>query len=461
MEVHNSRYGSTDTSRPLYYHRNYYSPVPPQPYSEIKYESFNEINLDFTKLKSYQTNFRSNSPTSNLSKNFGNTITTKTTTMNNSNRSQRRATTSETTSPVTSPVVFNNKYRSNSFNIGNLNSNSTLINNTKSFTPLFPQINYPSDCHSDSSLTNTTLMITNNTNNNNNNNSLSETTSPTEITLDSPSSTASKAGNSLLSFNLKNNNTYRKNSIQSILEITSPKGQNSHITILDTTDLSKSNSSSHLSKTPTPAPVFKSFKSFDRLKEQQLEKSFNNKSEMEPTREQIIHNQFTEQFRDEYTSPSKTLLFPLSKMSSSEEEIQDDPFLCPGNDGYRSNELIEFDLSRKLDKKIDWTIKTDSERYISKLETKMNKVKTAPKEIVVEIPEVDDIYDYDYRSPASEDSELLNDSDSFNQPLIRRSDEGSRIRRRKHIMYTFRNNKKLIATLITLLIIVLTTLMFI
>jgi len=72
-----------------------------------------------------------------------------------------------------------------------------------------------------------------------------------------------------------------------------------------------------------------------------------------------------------------------------------------------------------------------------------------------------DIYDYDYRSSASEDSGLLNDSDSFNQPLIRRSDEGSRIRRRKHVMYTFRNNKKLITTLITLLIVVLITLIFI
>lgn len=458
MEVHNSQYGSTDATRPLYY-RNYYSPLPIQPYSEIKYESFNEIHLDFSKSKSYRSN-SCNSSTSNLSKNFGNSITSKTSSMSNSNITPRRATTSETSSPVTASVVFNNKYRSNSFNIGNLNSNSTLNNNTKVFTPLLPQINYPNDCHSDSSLTNTTLMITNNTiTNNNNNNSLSETTSPTEITLDSPSSTISK-GNSILSFNLKNSNNSKRNSIQSILEITSPKGQNSHITILDTTDLSKSNSSSHLSKTPTPAPVFKSFKNFDRLKEQQLERS-SNKSEMEPTREQIIHNQFSEQFRDEFTTSSKTLLFPLSKISSSSEEIQDDPFLCPENDGYRSNELVEFDFSRKMDKKIDWTIKTDSERYISKLETKMNKVKTAPKEIVVEIPETDDIYDYDYRSSASEDSGLLNDSDSFNQPLIRRSDEGSRIRRRKHVMYTFRNNEKLITTLITLLIVVLITLIFI
>jgi len=351
IEVHNSRYGSIDSTKPLIFQKDYISPVQTHPFSEVKYESLNEIHLDFSKTKSYKNSIHNNGSTSNINKNFGNTIIT----TNNSSQSPKRIASeivSSTTGLPTS-ILFNNKNNSSTSHTNNTNNN--LISNSKAFTPIFPQINYPSDSRSDtSSSTNTTLLSTNNINVSNL--SPSEITSTTEITVDSnsSSSSASKAGNSILSFNLRNKGTSRKGSIQSILETSSPKCQNSHITIIDTKGLSKSNSSSHLSKTPN----FKSFKSFERLKDQ-LERSKESESDLEPTREQIIHNQFSEQFRDDFNTNAKASTFPIikndpfdssndTKISTSEVEIQDDPFLCPENNESHPNEFVEdFSMNQK------------------------------------------------------------------------------------------------------------------
>jgi len=50
-----------------------------------------------------------------------------------------------------------------------------------------------------------------------------------------------------------------------------------------------------------------------------------------------------------------------------------------------------------------------------------------------------------------EESELISDDDSINQPLIRRSDAGAKIRRRKRIMHAIRDNKKFVICLFTIL----------
>jgi len=65
------------------------------------------------------------------------------------------------------------------------------------------------------------------------------------------------------------------------------------------------------------------------------------------------------------------------------------------------------------------------------------------------------IDEYGYNSLVDEESELLSDNDSINQPLIRRSEAGTRIRRRKRIMYIIKDNKKLIISLILILFIAL------
>jgi len=416
FEYQNSQYGSIDNAKPLIYQKSYTSSIQSQPVSEVKYESLNEIHLDFSKATPFQNGHRSIGSNSSL-KSFG-------------------------TKNVILPSLSDSpKQKTNiSSNIPPIDTNANTLNKTSFFAPS----------------TDTTLDSPFQAKN-------------TPISTDTPLS-AVNLFKSILSPINKNQQSdiqereipfdYQDTTIDTFVDDQRDEFENinPNISILS--------SSSFDSKSQTPN--FRSFKTFERLRDQLAQEQIKNETQNQHSREQIIHNQFSEQFKNEFTrssSRSSTLKRENAFVFTKEK---DDPFNPYNNSNVKPSQEVNdknnddpFTSStsneppRKKFLKINWTIQTESEKYISRLESKIKKIKKTPKEIVVEIPndDFDDNYAYD---SVNEESELLSDSDSINQPLISRSDAGARLRRRKHIMQTFRDNKKLIIIVTILAILLLT-----
>jgi len=552
VELQSSSYGSVDDSKPLHTQKNYTNSVQYQPLSEVKYESLNEIHLDFSKAKPFQGGIRNNSNSNITATTLTKSPKLSSTNLNDTNSSDKPSITSyPSTATLTNKNNLNSIRSNSSASNGTTNSSLTYIPSNLHTTPIQNQNNNSND---DISLKSRMKRISgqnfyidtklkNDTNNDNvvssanttftaapNVNSTpttnSEKTPSTEETLDSPilfrsfDHTQTPISNSKLTPSTETPKTANASftAIQLFKSVLSPiikkqdessminqekleydkeSRQNNDIGIKSTSVSEKvdadanfeksrsipqnsSSTSSTVSSYNSKTPTFKSFQNFDHLKDQ-LEKSAKEHHALEQeeaeeySRDQMIRNQFSEQYREEYnvvkSSPFKkgnSYYFPIEKDDpfnpyndsnyppSQALEDSNDPFLTSMNNQPHFDKVQDFDNTNNHSKpkKIDWQLKTDSEKYISRLESKMNKVKRAPKEIVVEIPEYNDD-EYEYNSTVGEESELLSDSDSMIQPLIRRSEAGTRIRRRKHIMHIVKDNKKLIISLISILFIVL------
>ncbi|ORX84172.1 hypothetical protein BCR32DRAFT_266489 [Anaeromyces robustus] len=456
LESQNTKYGSFEESKPL---QNTYNTSFPT----VKYESLNEIHLDFSKAKHFKINGNRNdenvtseplttSPkhsSMNLKENLLEKLPINHKDYFNSIRTNSNSTTNSSTTYVPS------FHHSNTFNNGeenNNNNNQIVDNNENNNINIKEKIKKKSspNVYIDTKLKNSINTSFNSSANTTftvpNNNINSSETPSTEATLDSP-------------FTFRNFENTPTSATSTNLTTPTP-----------TSETPKT------SNTSTPTSNFKSFKSFDRLKDQ-LEKAARqhstfvlneSKPDLEQTREQIIHNQFSEQFKDAFTFNSSPFKNKISISNEKEDPFNpfnntnftppqeivnnpgnDDPFLPSNNHNYQINEGQPsnfesiHDMNNKL--KINWTIQTDSEKYISRLESKISKIKKTPKEIVVQIPE------YDYTS-LDEETDILSDTDSINQPLISRSEAGTRVRRRKQIMNVLRDNKKLFISLLLILL---------
>ncbi|KAG4106692.1 hypothetical protein H8356DRAFT_1627243 [Neocallimastix lanati (nom. inval.)] len=551
VELQSSSYGSVDDSKPLHAQKNYTNSIQYQPLSEVKYESLNEIHLDFSKAKPFQGGIRSNSNSNITTTTLTKSPKRSSTNLNDMNFSDKPSITSyPSTTTLTNKNNLNSIRSNSSASNGTMNSSLTYIPSNLHTTPIENQNdNINSDISLKSRMKRTSgqnvyidTKLKNDSNNDNvvysanttftavpNVNSApntnSEKTPSTEETLDSPlffrsfehtqtpisyskptptetPKTANTSFSAIQLFKSVLSPVIKKQDEISIinqkkLEYTNESHQNSEndtksTSVSETVDTEanfeksrsasqnftsiSSSASSYNSKTPT----FKSFQNFDHLKDQ-LEKSAKGHHDLEQeeateySRDKMIRNQFSEQYREEYnkvkSSPFKkgnSYYFPIGKDDpfnpyhdsnyppSKALEDSNDSFLTSMNNQPHFDKVQDFDNTNHPfnSKKIDWQLKTDSEKYVSRLESKMNKVKRAPKEIVVEIPEYEDD-EYGYNSLVDEESELLSDNDSINQPLIRRSEAGTRIRRRKRIMYIIKDNKKLIISLILILFIAL------
>jgi len=549
VELQSSSYGSVDDSKPLHTQKNYTNSVQYQPLSEVKYESLNEIHLDFSKAKPFQGGIRNNSNSNITATTLTKSPKLSSTNLNDTNSSDKPSITSyPSTATLTNKNNLNSIRSNSSASNGTTNSSLTYIPSNLHTTPIQNQNNNSND---DISLKSRMKRISgqnfyidtklkNDTNNDNvvssanttftaapNVNSTpttnSEKTPSTEETLDSPilfrsfDHTQTPISNSKLTPSTETPKTANASftAIQLFKSVLSPiikkqdessminqekleydkeSRQNNDIGIKSTSVSEKvdadanfeksrsipqnsSSTSSTVSSYNSKTPTFKSFQNFDHLKDQ-LEKSAKEHHALEQeeaeeySRDQMIRNQFSEQYREEYNntinlSPFKkgnSYIFPIGKENdpfnpynnsnyypSQALEDNNDPFLSIMNNLPQIDKVQDFHFNNHINsKKIDWQLKTDSEKYISRLESKMNKVKKAPKDIIVEIPDYDDD-ENEYNSLMDEESELLSDGDSINQPLIRRSDTGTKIRRRKRIMHAIRDNKKLVISLFTIL----------
>jgi len=581
VEIENSSYGSIDNSKPLFTQKKNVSSIHSQPLSEVKYESLNEIHLDFSKAKPFHGGLRSVNSNSSISKernkNISSTPLVKSPKLNSTNlKNIDNSSYLPSINNNPSSTTFNNKNYINSLHSNstnsvntnnssstyttlhssnlqstntNLNSNintnvNTIINNNDADISLKSRMknkkgaNVFIDTKLKNDISSSVASSANTTFNAANINptpivSNTDITPSTEITLDSPflfrnfdntqtpvSNTSSPTSETPKTANTSFSAVHLFKSILS--PISKKQGQATNLSekifniekdeftandlsqfddtiivsnsksILNETTNNKSNkvqqnsnalNSNKLSSFSNISPTlnFKSFQNFDHLKDQ-LEKSAKENASIiqsdlndEYSREQIIRDKFSEEYREEYNVVNVS---PLKKGNNYILATgKDDPFNPYNDSNYNPSQVIEdnsdsflttmnnqphfdkvqdfnFDKQTNSKKiKIDWKLKTDSEKYISRLESKMDKVKKAPKEIVIEIPEYDD-YDYKYNQSLDEESELLSDCDSINQPLIKRSDAGARIRRRKRIMHALKDNKKLIISLFSILLIV-------
>jgi len=567
VELQNSSYGSIDNSKPLLSQKNYSTSIQYQPLSEVKYESLNEIHLDFSRVKPFQGGLRNNrsfdnnnnhitlntssisprlsssslnnmnssdiSSMSNLlstatikNKNYLNSISNNSKVNNDTNNKSSIY----MSSSLHSNIIHNSNSNSNSNSNNNNNNSDGNSNNDLSLKARMKRIsgqNVFIDTKFRNEVSSSVISSANTTFNatasiNPNQNANSENTPSTDVTLESPflfrsfddtltptsntptnstatPKTANTSHSAIQLFksiispivkkieensntnqeidelsinNNQNNNNDTKINSNSEINDSDSNLEKSRV-IPQNTSLTNSHASSYNSQTPT----FKSFQNFDHLKDQ-LEKSIKEHSNIESdetteySREQMIRNQFSEQYREEFNnnvnvSPFKkgnSYIFPIGKEDDPFNpynnpnyhpqalEDNNDPFLSIMNNQPQVDKVQDFHFNNHTtnSKKIDWQLKTDSEKYISRLEFKMNKVKKAPKDIVVEIPDYDDD-ENEYSSLMDEESELISDDDSINQPLIRRSDAGTKIRRRKRIMHAIRDNKKFVICLFTIL----------
>eukprot|EP00833_Pecoramyces_ruminatium_P000576 jgi/Orpsp1_1/1174608/evm.model.c7180000050742.1 len=428
VEIQNSSYGSIDNSKPLYSQRSYNSSLHSQPFSEVKYESLNEIHLDFSKAKPFQGGLKSVNSNNSISKSINNNITStplttspklsavnlknnsstiipslasnpSTTTLNNknylnsihSNSTTSNSTTNSSTTYVTSQSNTLQNINSNSISnntINNSNDDDISLKSRmkrKNGPNVFIDTKFKNDISSSmTSSANTTFNIANANPTPTTN---SDVTPSTEITLDSPflfrnfentptpvsntptpTSETPKTANTSFSAlhlfksilspiskkqeqainlnendenadflvnNLTNLNDTKLDSISKPLSFNTSNNKSRSIQQNTNTNNSLS---SYNSKTPTFN--FKSFQSFDFLKDQ-LEKSAREQNNLnaEYSKEQMIHNQFSEQYREEFnainTSPLKkgnAYIFPTGK---------DDPFNPYNDSNYNPSQAID------------------------------------------------------------------------------------------------------------------------
>jgi len=327
FEYQNSQYGSIDNTKPLIYQKSYTSSIQSQPFSEVKYESLNEIHLDFSKATPFQGGHKSIGSNSSL-KNFGN---------------KNVILSSLSESPKQKPNI--------SSNIPAIDTDTNTLNKVK--TSFYA----PS--------TDTTLDSPFQTKN-------------TPIPTDTPLS-AVNLFKSILSPITKNNIQDREIpfDFQDTTVDTFVDDQRDDTVENVNPNVSILSSSSIDSKSQTPN--FKSFKTFERVRDQLAQEQIKNETQNQHSREQIIHNQFSEQFKNEFTrtrSRSSTLKRENAFVLTKEK---DDPFNPYNNSNVKPSQEVNDksddpfmtstsnEPARKKFLKINWKIQTDSEKYISRL----------------------------------------------------------------------------------------------